>query len=65
MVQGSAIKGITKDELLNKEIALPDMREQHKVGTLFSHLDNLITLHQRKHDQLATLKKSLLEKMFV
>ena len=31
----------------------------------FTGLDNLITLHQRKHDQLATLKKSLLEKMFV
>jgi type I restriction enzyme S subunit len=35
MVQGSAIKGITKDELLSKKIALPDMREQHRVGASF------------------------------
>ena len=39
--------------------------EQQAIGSLFSDLDNLITLHQRKHDQLVTLKKSLLEKMFV
>ena len=39
--------------------------EQHQIGETFQRLDNLITLHQRKHDQLATLKKSLLEKMFV
>ena len=49
-----------------REFAIPkDPAEQRKVGALFSHLDSLITLHQRKHDQLATLKKSLLEKMFV
>ena len=39
--------------------------EQRLVASLLDALDNLITLHQRKHDQLATLKKSLLEKMFV
>jgi type I restriction enzyme S subunit len=39
--------------------------EQILIGRVFDKLDNLITLHQRKHDQLATLKKSLLEKMFV
>ena len=46
-------------------VAPIDKAEQVMVGSFFSHLDNLITLHQRKHDQLATLKKSLLEKMFV
>ena len=38
--------------------------EQHKIGALFSRLDNLIALHQRKCDGLKTVKKSLLEKMF-
>ncbi len=65
IVQGSAIKGITKDELLSKEISVPSSGEQEAIAVLLRSLDNLITLHQRKHDQLATLKKSLLEKMFV
>lgn len=51
IVQGSAIKGITKDELLNKLITLSNEEEQHKIGTLFSRLDNLITLHQRNAQQ--------------
>ena len=48
-----------------REFAIPkDLAEQRKVGALFSHLDNLITLHQRKHDRLVVLKKALLDKMF-
>ena len=50
---------------MEKEVPVPDKAEQAMIGRLFPGLDNLITLHQRKHDQLATLKKSLLEKMFV
>ncbi|WP_455677061.1 restriction endonuclease subunit S [Pseudoscardovia suis] len=46
-------------------VRVPTLSEQQQVGELFQRLDSLITLHQRKHDQLATLKKSLLEKMFV
>ena len=52
------------DKLLLSEISMPSISEQAEIGALFDRLDNLITLHQRKHDQLATLKKSLLEKMF-
>ena len=65
IVQGSAIKGITKDELLNKLITLSNEEEQHKIGTLFSRLDNLITLHQRKPDALKTVIKSLLDNILV
>lgn len=42
----------------------PNKQEQNKIGELFTNLDNLITLHQRKCDKLVELKKSLLEKMF-
>ncbi len=35
-------------------VAPIDKAEQVMVGSFFSHLDNLITLHQRKHEQLAT-----------
>ena len=46
-VQGTSIKGITKDELLAKEILIPDCDEQKKIGAYLHNLDNLITLHQR------------------
>ena len=38
--------------------------EQKQLGQYFSLIDNLITLHQRKHDKLVNIKKSMLEKMF-
>lgn len=47
-VQGTSIKGITKDELLAKEILIPDCEEQKKIGAYLHNLDHLITLHQRK-----------------
>ena len=46
-VQGTSIKGITKDELLAKEIKVPSYEEQKQIGAYFRSLDNLITLHQR------------------
>ena len=56
---------IAPDDFFDTVLTLPSSRgEQKLIGTLFAHIDNLITLHQRKHDQLATLKKSLLDKMF-
>ena len=38
--------------------------EQAAIGTYFTALDNLITLHQRKFEKLTNVKKSMLEKMF-
>ena len=52
-------------EFVDFDVLMPSSREEQRaIGALFARLDSLITLHQRKHDQLATLKKSLLEKMF-
>ena len=39
--------------------------EQKKIATFFNNLDNLITLHQRKRDELQNLKKFMLQNMFV
>ena len=47
-VQGTSIKGITKDELLAKNIMVPRYAEQQQIGAFFKQLDHLITLHQRK-----------------
>ena len=39
--------------------------EQEKIGHFFKSLDKLITLHQRQYEQLVSLKKYLLSKMFI
>ncbi|WEV56244.1 restriction endonuclease subunit S [Ligilactobacillus acidipiscis] len=64
-VQGTSIKGITKNELLNKKIMIPvEINEQSKIGCFFERLDHLIALHQRKLDLLEERKKGYLQKMF-
>ena len=49
-----------------KELGIPQpsLDEQRQIGSFFSNLDDLITLHQRKYDKLVIFKKSMLEKMF-
>ena len=48
-----------------EEVFMPNKQEQDKIGELFTNLDNLITLHQRKLEKLNNIKKSMLDKMFV
>ena len=63
---GATINQITTSSFKNMEFKFPVIQEeQQKIGTFFSSLDNLITLHQRKLEKLKNVKKSLLEKMFV
>lgn len=47
-VQGTSIKGITKEELLAKVVSVPERKEQEAIGQYFHNLDRLITLHLRK-----------------
>ena len=57
---------INKDEIGQVDVMLPTSAdEQDKIGSFFSQLDTLITLHQRKLETLQKMKKSLLQKMFV
>ena len=60
-VQGTSIKGITKDELLAKEIKVPSYEEQKRIGEYFCSLDRLITLHQRKLEEEKKKKKVLMQ----
>ncbi len=64
-LQGTSIKGITKGELLSKKVFIPSVPEQQAIGAYFSNLDNLINSHQEKISQLGTLKKKLLQDMFI
>ena len=43
----------------------PSLEEQQAIGAYFSNLDNLINSHQEKISQLETLKKKLLQDMFI
>ena len=63
-LEGSTLKRLYNKDLLNAEIAIPSPDEQHQIGSTFARLDDIITLHQRKYDKLAQLKKSMLDKMF-
>lgn len=61
---GSTQVHIRNGEFLNIDIPLPSYEEQKKVGEYFSHLDHLITLHQRKLEKLERLKKGVMQKLF-
>jgi len=63
---GSAQPQLTKKGVESLEVVLPPKSdEQLKIGDYFEYLDHLITLHQQKLDMYTTVKKYLLQKMFV
>lgn len=51
--------------LITYKLAVPTLKEQQAIGAYFSNLDNLIVAHQEKISQLETLKKKLLQDMFI
>ena len=57
-------KNIIWEELYKQKLPVPKVIEQQKIGEYFSNLDRLITLHQRKCEQLKELKKFMLQNMF-
>ncbi|ENZ5624074.1 restriction endonuclease subunit S [Enterococcus faecalis] len=60
--QGNLSSSIVK----NLIIMLPQNKEeQEKVGIFFKRLDDIITLHQNKLEQLKDLKTSYLQNMFI
>ena len=56
---------LNSDIVKNQKILIPSMEEQRAIGTYFSNLDNLISSNQEKISQLETLKKKLLQEMFI
>ena len=66
LMQGIKVTSISKGALQDTVISFPsDVAEQAAIGQYFIYLDSLITLHQRKLEKLKTIKKSMLESMFV
>ncbi|OLU38329.1 restriction endonuclease subunit S [Ileibacterium valens] len=62
--QGKSVVHIHNSDLENLQIIYPSLVEQMKVSTCIRMFDHLITLHQRKEEELQKLKKGLLQKMF-
>ena len=62
---GSTFVEVSGKQMANMELMMPKtMLEQQQIGKYFSTLDHLITLHQRKCDELKKVKKFMLQKMF-
>lgn len=57
--------GLNKQLVGDIEIPYTSKKEQKRIGDFFYNLDNLITLHQRKCDEIKTIKIALLKKMFL
>ena len=60
----SAQPGLAVNKLVKLENSFPKKEEQQQIGAYFRSLDHLITLHQRKCDEVKSLKKYMLQKMF-
>ena len=64
MDESTGVPSLSKAAINKVNILTPNVLEQVKIGTYFSILDHLITLHQRKCDETKKLKKFMLQKMF-
>lgn len=63
---GTSYPAINSNDLADIDVNVPsDSKEQQQIGTYFKQLDHLITLHQRKCDELKKMKKYMLQNMFI
>lgn len=62
--QGNTQIYVNWSTISQTEYLVPQIKEQQRIGAYFSHLDHLITLHQRKCDELKEVKKFMLQNMF-
>ena len=61
---GNTIKHILASDMQEFVVDVPKYEEKKVIAGYFRNLDTLITLHQRKCDDLRKLKKYMLQKMF-
>ena len=62
---GTSYPAINSNDLSNLEIVMPASDdEQIRIGSFITNLDHLITLHQRKCDEIKEIKKFMLQNMF-
>ncbi len=63
--QGKSVVHIHNSDIQEVTISYPLRAEQDQIVAVFRHLDHLITLHQRKCDELKRFKKFMLKNMFL
>ena len=61
---GTMMNELVVNEFLKSYVLVPSDKEQVCIGNILASIDHLITLHQRKCDQMKELKKYMLTKMF-
>lgn len=65
LMQGIKVTSISKSAMQNTDIDYPkSQEEQGKIGAYFKSLDEMITLHQHKCEELQNIKKFMLQNMF-
>ncbi len=66
LVKASSHANITVEDIRNIVVHIPkNEEEKKKINNYFERLDNLITLHQRKYEELQKIKKFMLQNLFV
>lgn len=65
VAKGTGSKRIHEKDFLNFDISVPTIIEQNLIADFFRNINNTITIHQRKLEQLKNLKQTLLNKMFI
>ena len=58
---GASSNKLNEEHFLRESILVPSLAEQVKLGDYFASLDNLITLNQRKLEELQKSKKALMQ----
>ena len=59
---GSTFVEVSGKQMASMELMMPTtMEEQRQIGTFFTHLDNLITLHQRELQEWQNKKRALMQ----
>lgn len=63
--ESTGVPSLSKKTIEKVVSKFPSYEEQRAIGSYFSNLDSLIAAHQEKISQLETLKKKLLQDMFI
>ena len=63
--ESTGLPSLSKEAINETVLRVPNAVEQNHLGSFFTDIDSLITLHQRKLELLRNIKKSLLDRMFV
>ena len=62
---GTTVESVNMPDMVKMKVAIPSLPEQQKIAAYFTALDRAITAAQQKAAALRTIKRGLLQKMFV